>query len=146
MDPLQASVSTRECCSGCCAVVSLAGQAGIADCGWLRRLLELQSSHRLTRVVVDLSGLSAMDWWVALMLSWAVRVLARRGATLTLAAPQPAVADTLKSAGIEHIMPIIAADAWPRPAAPIADALRAGPSAAADPGCGAVPRLATCAH
>lgn len=106
MDPLQASVSIKECGGGCCAFVSLAGQVGIADCGWLRHLLELQSTRRPYRVVVDLSGLSAMDWWAALMLSWAGRVVARRGGALMLAAPQPAVADTLKSAGVEQIMPV----------------------------------------
>ena len=106
MGPLQASMSVKECDNGCCVVMSLAGQAGIADCEWLRQLLELQSSRRLSRVAVDLSRLSAMDWWAALMLSWAGRVIGRRGGTLMLAASQPAVADTLKSAGIEQIMPV----------------------------------------
>jgi anti-anti-sigma regulatory factor len=103
---LQVSVSTEGRGGGCCALVSLAGQAGIADCMWLRHLLELQTSRGPARMVVDLSRLSAMDWWVALMLSWAARVVSRRGGTLMLAAPQPAVTDMLKSADTEQIMPI----------------------------------------
>ena len=47
----------------------------------------------------DLSRLSAMDWWVALVLTWAGRVVSRRGGVLMLAAPQPAVARLLHAAG-----------------------------------------------
>jgi anti-anti-sigma regulatory factor len=82
-----------------CAVVVLAGRAGIADCGWLRLLLDRQAEHGPGRVVVDLSRLSGMDWWVALILTWAGRVVSRRGGVLMLAAPQPAVARLLHAAG-----------------------------------------------
>lgn len=84
---------------GDCAVVSLAGRAGIADCGWVSQLLELQAAQGQERLVVDLSRLSAMDWWVALILIWAARVVSRRGGTLELACPQPAVARLLDAAG-----------------------------------------------
>ena len=77
------------------AVVSLSGRAGIADGGWLRLLLELQAAQDQGRLVVDLSRLSSMDWWVALMLAWAGRVASRRGGELVLASPQPAVARLL---------------------------------------------------
>jgi anti-anti-sigma regulatory factor len=80
-------------------VVVLAGRAGIADCGWLRLLLDRQAEHGPGRVVVDLSRLSGMDWWVALILTWAGRVVSRRGGVLMLAAPQPAVARLLHAAG-----------------------------------------------
>lgn len=81
--------------NGPCAVVALAGRAGVADSGWLRLLLELQAGQVQGRVVVDLSRLSSMDWWVALMLTWAGRVVSRRGGELVLASPQPAVARLL---------------------------------------------------
>jgi len=84
---------------GHCAVVSLAGRAGIADCAWVRLLLERQAEQGPGRLVVDLSRLSAMDWWVALILTWAGRVVSRRGGVLVLAAPQPAIARLLHAAG-----------------------------------------------
>jgi anti-anti-sigma regulatory factor len=82
-----------------CAVVSLAGRAGIADCAWIRLLLERQAEQGPGRLVVDLSRLSAMDWWVALILTWAGRVVSRRGGLLVLAAAQPAVGRLLNAAG-----------------------------------------------
>jgi anti-anti-sigma factor len=94
------SVSTLEYDrGGPCALVSLAGQAGIADCAWGRLLLELPAARGQGRVVVDLSGLSYMDLWVALILLWAGRVISRRGGTLVLASPQPAVERLLRSVG-----------------------------------------------
>jgi anti-anti-sigma factor len=84
---------------GHCAVVALAGRADIADCAWIRMLLERQAEQGPGRLVVDLSRLSAMDWWVALILTWAGRVVSRRGGVLMLAAPQPAVARLLHAAG-----------------------------------------------
>jgi len=82
-----------------CAVVSLAGRADIGDCAWIRPLLERQAEQGYERVIVDLSRLSSMDWWVALILIWAGRVISRRGGVLMLAAPQPAVAQLLMAAG-----------------------------------------------
>jgi anti-anti-sigma factor len=84
---------------GPCAVVSLAGRAGIADCSWVRLLLELRAAQGRGRLVVDLSRLSSMDWWVALILIWAGRVVSRRGGVLVLASPQPAVARLLDAVG-----------------------------------------------
>lgn len=81
------------------AVVSLTGRAGIADGAWIRQLLERQAEQGPGRLVVDLSRLSFMDWWVALILTWAGRVVSRRGGLLMLAAPQPAVARLLDAVG-----------------------------------------------
>ena len=75
-----------------CAVLSPAGRAGIADCAWIRLLLERQAEQGPGRLVVDLSLISSMDWWAALIVIWAGRVVSRRGGVLMLAAPQPAVA------------------------------------------------------
>lgn len=86
-----------------CTVVSLAGQAGIGDCGWIRRLLELQAAQGYSRVVVDLSRLSSMDWWVVLILTWAGRVVRRRGGVLVLASPQPEVARLLNAADASNV-------------------------------------------
>jgi anti-anti-sigma factor len=90
------------------AVVSLAGRAGIGDCAWIRLLLERQAEQGYRRVVVDLSRLSSMDWWVALILIWAGRVVSRRGGVLMLAAPQPAVARLLTAAGASKAVVICA--------------------------------------
>jgi anti-anti-sigma factor len=89
-----------------CAVVSVTGQAGIGDCASLRRLLELDAARRPGRTVVDLSGLSSMDWWAALMLLWVGRVISRRGGAMALTSPQPAVARLLISAGADQVIPI----------------------------------------
>ncbi len=82
-----------------CAVVSLAGAAGVGDGAWFRQLLELHATREPQRLVVDLSRLSSLDWWAALMLLWVGRVVSRRGGTLVLASPQPAVARLLHAAG-----------------------------------------------
>lgn len=88
-----------------CAVVSLTGRAGIADCGWVRLILERQAEHGPGRLVIDLTRLSAMDWWVALMLTWTGRVVSRRGGVLVLVSPQPAVARLLAAAGARKDIP-----------------------------------------
>jgi anti-anti-sigma factor len=97
---LELSVSPLEHDAvGPCSVVSLAGKANIGDYAWVELLLGLQAAHGCRRLVVDLSRLSSMDWWVALLLLWASQVVSRRGATLILASPQPAVARMLNAAG-----------------------------------------------
>lgn len=80
---------------GACAMVSLAGRADITDCRWLRAVLELQAAQGPGRLMVDLSRVSSMDWWVALILVWADRVVSRRGGQLVLISAQPAVARLL---------------------------------------------------
>lgn len=107
-----------------CAVVSLAGRAGIGDCAWIRLLLERQAEQGYGRVVVDLSRLSSMDWWVALILIWAGRVISRRGGVLMLAAPQPAVAQLLQAAGASKTVVMCASvrQARQRTGAPAASA------------------------
>ena len=98
------SISTLACDRDPpCTVVSLAGQAGIGDCGWIRQLLELQAVQGYGRVVVDLSRLSSMDWWVVLILTWAGRVVRRRGGVLVLASPQPEVARLLNAADASNV-------------------------------------------
>lgn len=92
--------------SGSCAVVSLAGRAGIGDRAWFRHLLELQAAREPGRLVVDLSRLSAMDWWAAMMLLWVGQVVSRRGGLLVLACPQPDVALLLKTAGAAQVVAV----------------------------------------
>jgi hypothetical protein len=74
-------------------------------------------------VVVDLSRLSSMDWWVALILIWAGRVISRRG-VLMPAAAQPAVAQRLTVAGASKTAVMCASvrQARRRPGAPAASA------------------------
>lgn len=91
---------------GPCAVVSLTGRAGIGDRAWFRQLLDLHAAQGPGRLVVDLSRLSAMDWWVALILLWVGSVVSRRGGVLVLASPQPAVARLLKAAGASQVVAV----------------------------------------
>ncbi len=92
---------------GPCTIVSVSGQASV-DGAWFRRLLEAQAVGGPAQMVVDLSRLSSMDWWTALMLMWVARVVHRRGGTLVLAAPRPAVATLLRSAGAQKVIPVYA--------------------------------------
>jgi anti-sigma B factor antagonist len=78
-----------------CTVVSLAGRADLADAAWFRQLLALPDAPG--RIILDLSRLSSIDWWAALILLWAGRMVSRRGGTLVLASPQPAVARLLRA-------------------------------------------------
>ena len=94
---LSVSVGADDCDEGC-AVVSFTGRAGLADGAWLRRLLELPEAQGPGRIILDLSQLSSIDWWTALILLWAGRMISRHGGTLVLAAPQPTVARLLKAA------------------------------------------------
>ncbi len=89
-----------------CAVVSLAGAAGVGDAAWFHQLLELHAARGPERIVIDLSRLSSMDWWAALILPWVGRVVSRRGGTLVLASPQPAVARLLQAAGVTRVMAV----------------------------------------
>lgn len=86
------------------AVVVLTGRAGIADSNWIHVLLERHAAYGQRRLVVDLSRLSSMDWWMALILAWASRVISRRGGMLVLANPQPAVARLLDAAGAPQVV------------------------------------------
>ncbi len=86
-----------------CAVLSLGGRAGIADCEWLSQLLRLQAEQGRAPLVVDLSRLSSMDWWVALILVWAEKVIDRRGGALVLASPQPDVARLLSATAARRV-------------------------------------------
>jgi anti-anti-sigma factor len=104
MDLPEFSVSVLEFeRGGSGVVVSPAGRAGIRDTGWLRQLLELQAARGPGRIVIDLSRLVSMDWWAVLIMLWVSRVVSRRGGTLVLASPQPAVARLLHAAGASQV-------------------------------------------
>jgi len=91
---------------GTCAVVTLAGRAGIADAAWFRRLLELPEARESGRIILDLSRLSSIDWWAALILLWVGRMVSRRGGTLVLASPQPALARLLTTTDAAHVVTV----------------------------------------
>jgi anti-anti-sigma factor len=102
-------VSVRHIDSGAdepATIVSASGQAGVEDGSGFRWLLELQAAGEKTRIILDLSRLSSMDWWAALILLWVVRVMHRRGGALVLASPQSAVAALLRSAGAHQVVPV----------------------------------------
>jgi anti-sigma B factor antagonist len=85
----------------------VSGRAGVEDGAWFRRLLEVQAAGAApTRIIVDLSRLSSMDWWAALILLWVARVMYRRGGALMLASPRPAVAALLRSTGAHQVVPV----------------------------------------
>jgi anti-anti-sigma factor len=107
MDPPDLSVSALACDQhGTCAVMTLSGRAGIADAAWFRQLLELPEAQGSGRIVLDLSRLSSIDWWAALILLWVGRMVSRRGGTLVLASPQPAVARLLAAAGAAEVVTV----------------------------------------
>ena len=69
-------------------------------------LLELPEAHESGRIILDLSRLSSIDWWAALILLWVGRMVSRRGGTLVLASPQPAVARLLTTAGAAQVVTV----------------------------------------
>lgn len=107
MTASELSVSALEHDAGVpCAMMSLAGRAGISDCTWVRLLLEMPAAQGPGRLVVDLSRLTSMDWWVAQILLWAGRVISRRGGELVLACPRPAVARLLDAVGAAAVVTV----------------------------------------
>jgi len=89
-----------------CTVVSLVGRISVKECEWSRWLLRLDAAQGPGRLVVDLSRLSAMDWWTALMFSWVGRVVSRRGVMLVLASPQPTVARLLNALDVHEVVAV----------------------------------------
>ena len=57
------------------SMVTLAGQADVGNSGQLREILVLESVRAHRKVLVDLSRVSSMDWWTALILLWIGQVL-----------------------------------------------------------------------
>ena len=107
VSPLQVSVrQTRLAAGRPCTIVSVSGRAGVHDGAWFRRLLEVRAGGGAALIIADLSQLSSIDWWAALILLWVARVLRRRGGTVMLASPQPAVAELLRSAGAHQVVPV----------------------------------------
>ena len=91
---------------GTCAVVAMTGRAGLADAARFRQLLELPEARESGRIILDLSRLSSIDWWAAPILLWVGRKVSRRGGTLVLASPQPAVARLLTAAGAARVVTV----------------------------------------
>jgi len=87
-------------------VVSLAGRADIAHVAWFARLPELPEAQWPGRIILDLSRLSTLDWWAALILLWAGRMVRRRGGMLVLASPQPGIARLLKTMDAAHVVAV----------------------------------------
>lgn len=94
--------------AGCgpCAVVPLAGRVDVSASARLRGLLELEAAQAHGRILLDLSRVTSLDWWAALILLWVGRVVARRGGCLMLACPRPGVARVLDSAGARALLPV----------------------------------------
>jgi anti-anti-sigma regulatory factor len=88
------------------AAVSLVGRAEIADGNWFRLLLEMPAAQGAGPFVIDMSRLTAMDWWAALILLWVGRVITRRGGQLVLSGALPAVARLLDDVGAAAVVTI----------------------------------------
>jgi anti-anti-sigma factor len=103
---LSMSVTTTQRAGGeAYSMVTLAGQADVGNSGQLREILVLESVRAHRKVLVDLSRVSSMDWWTALILLWIGQVLTRRGGSLTLTSPQPEVAGLLDYADVHGVLP-----------------------------------------
>ena len=107
VSPLEISVrEIKPGTGGPYVIVSVSGQAGVEDSAGFRQLLKVRAGRDGARMIIDLSRLSSMDWWAALILLWMARVMHRRGRRLLLAAPRPAVARMLRSAGAHQVIPV----------------------------------------
>jgi anti-anti-sigma factor len=87
-------------------LVTLAGECDLNTGRQLRDVLTSEVSRGAQRLIVDLSALAFMDSTGYQVLLSTRSLLAVRGGTLVLVAPQPVVARILELTGADQIMPV----------------------------------------
>jgi stage II sporulation protein AA (anti-sigma F factor antagonist) len=87
-------------------LVTLAGECDLNSGRQLRDVLMSEVSRGADRLIVDLSALSFMDSTGMQVLMSARSLLAVRGGTLALVAPQPVVARILELTGADQMIPV----------------------------------------
>ena len=89
-------------------VVTLTGECDLNNGRWLRDVLTSEVSRGTRKMIVDLSSLSFMDSTGMQILLSSHTVLALRGGSMALVAPQPVVARVLELTGASEIIPVYA--------------------------------------
>ena len=102
MDELRISVTAGTAHT----LVTLEGECDLNTGRQLRDVLTSEVSRGAQRLIVDLSALTFMDSTGMQVLLSTRSVLAVRGGTLVLAAPQPVVARILELTGANKIIPV----------------------------------------
>lgn len=102
MDELRISVTAGTAHT----LVTLAGECDLNTGRQLRDVLTSEVSRGAQRLIVDLSALTFMDSTGMQVLLSTRSVLAVRGGTLVLVAPQPVVARILELTGANQIIPV----------------------------------------
>jgi anti-anti-sigma factor len=87
-------------------LVTLAGECDLNTGRPLRDVLTSEVSRGARRLIVDLTSLTFMDSTGLQVLLSTRSVLAVRGGTLMLAAPQPVVARILELTGANQVIPV----------------------------------------
>jgi anti-anti-sigma factor len=87
-------------------LVTLAGECDLNTGRDLRDVLTSEVSRGAQRLIVDLSALAFMDSTGMQVLLSVRAVLAVRGGTLVLVAPQPVVARILELTGADQAIPV----------------------------------------
>jgi anti-sigma B factor antagonist len=87
-------------------LVALAGECDLNTGRELRDILTSELSRGAQRLIVDLSALTFMDSTGMQVLLSTRSVLAVRGGTLVLVAPQPVVARILELTGADQVIPV----------------------------------------
>jgi anti-anti-sigma factor len=87
-------------------LVTLDGECDLNTGRHLRDVLTSEVSRGAQRLIVDLSALTFMDSTGMQVLLSTRSVLAVRGGTLVLVAPQPVVARILELTGADQIIPV----------------------------------------
>ena len=102
MDELRISVTAGTAHT----LVTLDGECDLNTGRQLRDVLTSEVSRGAQRLIVDLSALTFMDSTGMQVLLSTRSVLAVRGGTLVLVAPQPVVARILELTGANKIIPV----------------------------------------
>jgi anti-sigma B factor antagonist len=87
-------------------LVALAGECDLSTGRRLRDVLTSEVSRGAQRLIVDLSSLTFMDSTALQVLVGIRALLAVRGGTLMLVAPQPVVARILELTGTDQLIPV----------------------------------------
>jgi anti-anti-sigma factor len=92
---------------GAAEIVTVRGQVDVTTAPLLSAVLETVLGRRPTSVVVDLSGVTALDAYAASELMEARRRLLARDATLTARDPSPVARRALESTDLRRELPVL---------------------------------------
>jgi anti-sigma B factor antagonist len=91
--------------------VTLMGRLDTLGVGEIETRFSAVASGRMPRTLIDLAGVTFLASMGIRMLVSCAKSAAGRGGRVVLVGPQPLVEQSLRDAGIDHVIPIAADDA-----------------------------------